>query len=109
MEHSLLHGLQICGLIFALGGVLFQLLVLGPALKKRPDHPSANDLEEVARRWIFRAALAASSGVFIDFFVQVAEINGKTIYGGVSIATVRESQRQRAFFDGGADGAPVLV
>ncbi len=88
MEHSLLHGLQICGLIFALGGVLFQLLVLGPALRKHPDHPRARELQEMAKLWVFRAALAATLGVFIDLFVQVAEINGKTIYGGVSIGTV---------------------
>jgi putative copper resistance protein D len=88
MEHSLLHGLQFCGLIFALGGVLFQLLVLGPALRGQPADARAVELRAITNRWIFRAALAATGGVFFDLFVQVAEINNKTIYGGMRIATV---------------------
>jgi hypothetical protein len=77
MEHSLLHGLQICGLIFALGGVLFQLLVLDPAVRQHSDHTRAKELEEIARRWIFRAALGLHSEFSSTFLYRLRRSTGK--------------------------------
>ncbi len=90
MEHSLLHGLQLCGLILALGGVLFRWLVLTPASRNLSSdvRPAVAALHNQIGGWIVRAALAAALGAGIDFFVQVAEIDGQTIYGGVQLSQV---------------------
>src|SRR3954470_22949615 len=91
MEHSLLHGLQLCGLIFALGGVFFRLLVFSPVLRSLDDAGTReliDELEPTLRRWIVRAAWAGGLAAAIDIFVQVAEIQGKTVYGPVDFPMV---------------------
>jgi putative copper resistance protein D len=88
MEHSLLHGLQLCGLVFALGGLLFRWVVLAPALGIAGANSAGQGINALLDRWIFRAALGALLGTGIDFFVQVAEINGETIYAGVKLRDV---------------------
>src|SRR3954470_2409672 len=91
MEHSLLHGLQLCGLIFALGGVFFRLLVFSPVLRSLDDAGTReliDELEPTLRRWIVRAAWAGGLAAAIDIFVQVAEIQGKNVYGPVDFPMV---------------------
>src|SRR4051812_27169332 len=71
MEHSLLHGVQLCGLVFALGGLLFRWVVLAPALRIAGGNSAGQGIDALLDRWIFRAALAALLGTVIDFFVQI--------------------------------------
>ncbi len=89
MEHSLLHGLQLCGLIFALGGVLFQVLVLSPAGRFSSGNDSrSGEITSLVHRWITAATAAAAFSTLLDLFVQLAEIDGTTIYTGVSVDRV---------------------
>ncbi len=89
MEHSLLHGLQLCGLVVALGGAFFVLALLVPASR---DVSLCLDekqtWERVAATWVARGALVAALAAVADFFVQVAEIEGNAIYGGVDLKEV---------------------
>lgn len=90
MEHSLLHGFQLCGLIFALGGALFRLLILAPVARRLPvshaDQLRAADGE--LSRWVLVAAVAGGFAAGIDILVQVAELQGKTIYGPVDFTVL---------------------
>jgi putative copper export protein len=90
MEHSLLHGLQLTGLIVALGGPVFVLALLQPACRRLGPEPArdilATALSASAVRWVAIGALTAGLATFLDLFVQVAEIQGQTPYGGVDLA-----------------------
>ncbi len=83
MEHSLLHGLQLVGLIVVGGSFWFCIL----ARLVRLDRENAES-QSVARRWGRRASWAASAAGVADLFVQVAEAEGRTVFGGVSLAVV---------------------
>jgi hypothetical protein len=88
MEHSLLHGLQICGIVFALGGVFFRGLVFVPARDNTlTNNASSGDWIEC---WIARGALAAALAALGDVFVQMAEIDGRTVFTGVGWGTMRQ-------------------
>lgn len=89
MEHSLLHGLQICGLIFALGGVLFRILVLKPILRERAKAGGEELCAAVAKWTAIAAAVGALAGG-ADLFVQCAELEGRTIFGGVNGEVLKE-------------------
>jgi putative copper resistance protein D len=87
MEHSLLHALQLVGMITVLGGTFFVLVFLSAARTKASfDGEQISAWETITRHWSFWAAVIAGLGAVTDLFVQVAEVNGATIYGGVQIA-----------------------
>lgn len=90
MEHSILHALELSGQIVALGGVLLVLGLLRPAsraLGPDPDNDKlARPLAASAARWVFRGALAGALATFLNLFVEVGEVQGKTVFSGVSLA-----------------------
>jgi putative copper export protein len=89
MEHSLLHALQLAGMITALGGTVFVLVFLFAAQNKgRFAEKQISSWETITKHWSFWAAVLAGLGALTDLFVQVAEVHGTTIYGGVQIAEV---------------------
>lgn len=95
MEHSALHALLLTGLIAALGGPLavwWLILPAARALTARGENPASRtaiaDLLVVIAKWTVRAAMAAVVASVLDLFVQVAELEGQTIFGGVDIGTV---------------------
>src|SRR5688500_9297003 len=92
MEHSLLHGLQLCGMIFALGGVLFRDLVLGPILKRLSAQESGavESLESLINKWTYQAAFGGALASVLDLLVQVGELDGRTIYTGISLGTLHK-------------------
>jgi putative copper resistance protein D len=85
MEHSILHAVQLTGLIAAFGGCIF---VLGFLLPASPSIQSEDSDELVAKILNLTAhsaaiaALAGGAGALIDLFVQVAELQGKTVFAG---------------------------
>ena len=91
MEHATLHALQLTGIVITLGGAFFVLALLGPLsarIKGEGAFPFFAALEKNAGRWTAIGAAAAAFAVFLDFFVQVAEVQGLTIFGGVGLPTV---------------------
>jgi copper transport protein len=92
MEHSLLHGLQLTGLIVVLGGCIFILGLLRPACRRLgPDtarETLADALSAGGARWVAVGALIAASATFLDLFVLAAETQGLTPFGGVELALV---------------------
>jgi putative copper resistance protein D len=92
MEHSTLHALQLIGLLAALGGPCFVLGLLRPAARALGADAGRDVLragmEEAAARWVLRGALAGAAAGLLDFFVLVAEAQGQTVFGGVSLAEV---------------------
>lgn len=85
MEHSILHALQLTGLIAALGGPLFVLLLVLPA--SRENGGLTREILHSAASWSMRAALAAAGAAFTDLFVQVAELQGKSLFAGFDLET----------------------
>jgi putative copper export protein len=83
MEHSLLHAVQMLGLICALGGVLFFLLVLRPASRVGEGELAMAEVREGIGRWVALAAFVAAVAGVLNLFVQVAELEGKSVYSGV--------------------------
>jgi putative copper resistance protein D len=92
MEHSLLRALQLAGLIVALGGPVFIVGLLGPACRRLGPDPAretfAGALSDGVARWVAVGALTAGLATFLDLFVQAAEIQGRTPFGGVELALV---------------------
>lgn len=90
MEHSALHALQLVGLLLALAGPLLVVTVIRPARRKLGSHPErdafANALEQSVARWVCFGALAGAAGALLDFFIQTAELKGKTLLDGVDLA-----------------------
>ena len=92
MEHAALHALLLSGLIVALGGPIAVLWLIFPAARTftpDADHDrfTASMLQSVAR-WIRYGAFAAILATFIDFFVQIAELQGQTVFGGADFSMV---------------------
>ena len=97
MEHSLLHALKLCGLLVALGGALFVLGVLRVASRGlAPSGELMENIREASRRWAFRGALVSALAAGLDIFVQVAEVQGRAVYGGVEWALVIKFATQTA-------------
>ncbi len=92
MEHSALHALQLIGLIIALGGAFLIVAFLRPALRSLGPNSARDDfsrrLRDTIAQWVVRGALTAAMATLADLFVQVAEVQGKTIFGGVDLALV---------------------
>ncbi len=86
MEHSLLHGLQLLGLLIAIAGPIHWLVLARGLGRPAPILAWERAGLRVSRRAACVAALAAS----LDVFVQVAETSGQTVFGGVPIAGVVE-------------------
>src|SRR5262249_34308274 len=59
-----------------------------PALKARQQAQSpslfAEQLNANVSRWIFRGAGVAAVAVIAGFFVDAAELDGRTVFGGVN-------------------------
>src|SRR5581483_2571767 len=87
MEHSALHALLLCGLTVACGGVLAFWWLLRPAARTSPA-AIADPLIASAQRLVMIGALAAAFATACDFFVQAAEIENQTVFGGVDLALV---------------------
>lgn len=81
MEHSLLHALQLIGLVVAGGSLWFGLLAVRAGLHREDQRAGC-----LLRKWAGRASWAASGAAFADLFVQLAEIEGQTVFGGVSLS-----------------------
>jgi copper transport protein len=92
MEHSLLHGLQLTGLIVVLGGCIFMLGLLRPACRRLGPDPAretlAGALSAGVARWVAVGALIAGLATFLDLFVLAAETQDRTPFGGVALALV---------------------
>jgi len=90
MEHYLLHAVQLIGLFLSLGGPLLVLWGIRPACVKLGASDArekfATDLEAIVGQWVCYGALAATIGACADFFVQTAELKGKTVFNGVSLS-----------------------
>lgn len=92
MEHAALHALLLTGLVMALGGPVAVLWLFGPSARL-----FGNDAERTAvleslqanvARWTACGALAAAFATLVDFFVAIAELNGRTVFGGADISEV---------------------
>ena len=84
MEHSALHALLLTGLIAALGGALaVRWLYLPAARALSSNDPLVREMIASASRWVAIGALAAALATVLDLFVQVAEVEGRTVFGGV--------------------------
>lgn len=89
MEHSALHALQLIGLIAALGGPIFVLALLQPAARLHAvDGAFLQRLHAGQIRWVVRGALMAAVAALCDLFVQTAEVEGRTVFGGVALQEV---------------------
>ena len=92
MEHSLLHALQLCGIVVALGGSILMLGLFFPAFRtfNQEGQPPAfaGQLNASVERWFFWGACVGVVAAILNLCVDVAEIQGRTIFGGVSAAMV---------------------
>lgn len=88
MEHSLLHAIQLCGAVVALGGALLMLVFLFPALNQvnnRQSPPSlAAQLNASVTRWVFWGAAFSALAAVLNILVDVSEIDARTL-GGVNL------------------------
>lgn len=87
MEHSALHALLLCGLAVALGGVLAFWWLVRPVLQ-HADLPGNRPLLASMERLVSIGALVAAFATVCDFFVQGAEIENQTIFGGADLSLV---------------------
>ncbi|HVN87978.1 MAG TPA: CopD family protein [Candidatus Binatia bacterium] len=92
MEHSLLHAIQLIGLIVALGGAFFVLALLAPLQRHFASDPAAveycRQISATVTQWVSGGALVAALGTLSDLFVQVAEVRSQTVFGGVDVGLV---------------------
>jgi putative copper resistance protein D len=88
VEHSLLHALQLLGTVVGLGGSTLMVAFVFPALRAKHLDQSAprfaGQLNTSVAQWIFRGALVAAFAVIFGFFVDAAELDGRTVFGGVN-------------------------
>ena len=92
MEHSALHALLLTGLIVALGGGWAMVGIILPAVRGLGAGAErdrvASDLGRCIAKWVVRAALAAALASTLDLFIQAAELEGRTVFGGVDLGLV---------------------
>lgn len=90
MEHSLLHAVQLFGVVATLGGAFVVLALLEPAAcVVAPDRACdmlRSAFVQSVRRWVFVGALAGACAALLDVLVQVAEMEGQTVLGGIDSA-----------------------
>ncbi|HWB61848.1 MAG TPA: CopD family protein [Chthoniobacteraceae bacterium] len=93
MEHAALHALLYIGLIVAMGGPVAMLWLFAPSARLAENATQRDvllrSLETSVTRWTVCGALAAAFAMFADFFVAVAELNGRTIFGGADLSEVQ--------------------
>jgi putative copper export protein len=86
MEHSLLHALQLSGAVVALGGAILMLAFVYPALKASSGEPAqisfVAQLEARVARSILICGALAIGAAGLNFIVDTAEIDSRTIFGG---------------------------
>ena len=87
MEHSALHALLLTGLIVLLGGVLAQWWLIRPAARA-VGVPWADASPGGMERLVLAGALAATLATGLDFFIQTAEIENRTVFGGIDLHLV---------------------
>jgi putative copper export protein len=96
MEHSFLHALELTGLVIALGGVFLVLGLLRPA--QRVTGPETQELgralSATAARWVFHGALIAALATLCNFFVTVAEVQGRTVFSPIDLSVVAQFAAQ---------------
>lgn len=87
MEHSALHAFELIGQIIAFGGIFLVVGLLWPAMRKLSldENELTQALRASAEKWIFRGALMAAMATFLNLFVEVSEVQGKTVFGGVDL------------------------
>ncbi len=89
MEHSALHALDLVGQVIALGGAFFVLGLLGPAHHRLARDSRHEELLAAmlaaASRWAMWGALGAAIATALNLFVDVAETQGRTVFGGVPL------------------------
>jgi putative copper export protein len=83
VEHSLLHALQLVGLTVAGGSLWWRWI--GPAIAHGSEGEGRRATAGFWGRW---AAWLAATATFLDLFVQVAELEGRTVLGGVPLQLV---------------------
>jgi putative copper export protein len=92
MEHAALHAILLTGLLMALGGPVAALWLFFPSSRVLSNEGGGSGMLELVlksvTRWTMWGALAASLATFIDFFVDVAELKGQTVFGGADISEV---------------------
>ena len=92
MEHSILHAVQLSGIVVSLGGAILALFFLRPVIKAgrwADGEPGlAGQLRDSIARWIYWGAGAAAIAALLNLFVDVAELDGRTVFGGVDPAQV---------------------
>ena len=92
MEHSLLHALQLIGVLLALAAPILALVVLLPARDRAALTSAAgrlsDDLLQSCARCAALGALVAALACFLNLVVQVAEFEGVTVLAGADAALV---------------------
>src|SRR6516162_6346431 len=86
MEHSILHAVQLSGAVVALGGAILMLVFVYPAMgasrKGQTQRLFAAQLEARVASSILICGAVAIAGAALNFVVDTAEIDGRTIFGG---------------------------
>ena len=92
MEHSVLHALQLSGTVLALGGGILMLGFFLPSLRASHQEQTppffAAQLEVSVARWTFWGCVVAVLAALLNFVVDVAEIDGRTIFGAGNPAAI---------------------
>jgi putative copper resistance protein D len=92
MEHSALHALELIGQIVALGGAFFVVGLVWPAARAGKKSASRAELpailEAAAGRCVVWGAWGAALATALNLFVEAAETQNQTVFGGVSPALV---------------------
>jgi hypothetical protein len=94
VEHSILHALQLLGLLMAVAGTVLVLGLVQPAARAAGNGTDAGilarDIAASAALWTARGALVSAVSTVLDIVAQTAELDNTTILGGVD---VREATR----------------
>ena len=92
MEHSLLHALQLSGAVISLGGAILTLCFLYPALRtgqlgQTPPGLAARLETRIVRSILICSGIAIAAAL-LNFIVDTAEIDSRTIFGGFKPALI---------------------
>src|SRR5689334_9537853 len=87
MEHSALHALLLCGMAVTLGGVLAMWWFIRPSARAL-NMPVDPELSKSIEWLVMAGAVIGVVATACDFFVQAAEIDNRTIFGGTDLKLV---------------------